>query len=84
MGISVYLIAVILLSIPLGLGTLKSKSVWLAAYLHGIIVTPNILATYFYNPSDLLYSFGMGIYGLPVLGALTIFFLRSKEWKDRS
>lgn len=84
LGISVYMITIILISIPLGLGTFKSKSVWLAAYLHGIFVTPNILATNFYNPSDLLYSFGLGIYGLPVLGALTLLFLKSKEWKERS
>jgi len=78
------MIAIILISIPLGLGTFKSKSVWLAAYLHGIFITPNILAANFYNPSDLLYSFGLGIYGLPVLGVLTLVFLKSKEWKKRS
>jgi membrane protease YdiL (CAAX protease family) len=84
LGISVYMITIILISIPLGIGTFKSKSVWLAAYLHGISITPNILATYFYIPSSLLYSFGLGIYGLPVLGALTLVFLKSKEWKERS
>ena len=84
LGISVYMIMIILISIPLGLGTFKSKSVWLASYLHGIFITPNILATHFYNPSDSLYSFGPGLYGLPVLGALTLVFLKSKEWKERS
>ena len=83
LGISVYMISIILISIPLGLGTFKSKSVWLAAYLHGIFTTPTILATYFYNPGDLVYSFGLGLYGLPVLGALILVFLKSKEWKER-
>ena len=66
---------------PVGVGTFKSKSVWLAAYLHGIFATPNILAAYFYNPSDPVYSFVLGIYGLPVLGVLMLIFLKSKEWK---
>jgi len=83
LSIIVYTISTILISIPLGLGTFKSKSVWLAAYLHGIFATPNILAEYFYNPSDPLYSFVFGIYGLPVLGGLTLVFLKSKEWKKR-
>ena len=83
LGIIVYTISTILISIPLGLATFKSKSVWLAAYLHGIFATPNILAAYFYNPSDPVYSFVLGIYGLPVLGALALAFLKSKEWKER-
>ena len=81
LGIIVYTIGAILISIPLGLGTFKSKSVWLAAYLHGIFATPNIFAAYFYDPSDPVYSFVLGIYGLPVLGVLMLIFLKSKEWK---
>lgn len=77
LGITVYVIMLILISISLGLATFKAKSVWLAAYLHGIFVTPNILAAYFYNPSDPVYSFGMGVYGLPVLSALTLALLYS-------
>lgn len=83
LGIIVYTIGAILISIPLGLGTFKSKSVWLAAYLHGIFVTPNILAANFYSPSDPLYSFVLGVYGLPVLGALILVFLKDKKWKER-
>ena len=81
LGIIVYTIGAILTSIPLGLATFKSKSVWLAAYLHGIFATPNILAAYFYNPNDPVYSFVLGIYGLPVLGVFMLIFLKSKEWK---
>jgi hypothetical protein len=56
---------------------------WLAAYLHGIVNnTANILAAYLYNPSDTVYSFGIGIYGLLVLGAITLAFLESKDWKE--
>ena len=60
-----------------------TKSVWLAAYLHGIVGVQNFFYTYFYNPSDPVFSFGLGIYGLPILGLLSFFFLKSKVWKER-
>ncbi|KON31252.1 hypothetical protein AC477_04280 [miscellaneous Crenarchaeota group-1 archaeon SG8-32-1] len=83
LGILLFTIFAIEISIPLGLAVFKSKSVWLAAYLHGVInFAANVLAVYFYSPSDPVYSFGIGIYGLLVLGAITIAFFRSKEWKD--
>jgi len=83
LGILLFTIFAIEISIPLGLAVFKSKSVWLAAYLHGIInYSASILASYLYNPSDPVYSFGIGIYGLLVLGALTFAFLKSKEWKE--
>ncbi len=83
LGILLFTIFAIEISIPLGLAVFKSKSVWLAAYLHGVInYSANILASYFYNPSDPVYSFGIGIYGLLVLGAIAFAFLQSKEWKE--
>ena len=83
LGIIVYTIGAILMSIILGLAVFKSKSVWIAAYLHGIIGIQNFFTTYFYNPSDLIFSFGLGIYGLPILGLFSFFFLKSKALKER-
>jgi membrane protease YdiL (CAAX protease family) len=84
LGILLFSISSILISIPLGLAVFKSKSVWLAVFLHGIINgSANVLALYVYNPNDPVYSFGIGIYGLLVLGAMTFFFLKSKEWRKK-
>ena len=83
LGIPLFTIFAIEISIPLGLAAFKSSSVWLAAYLHGIINnTANILAAYLYNTSDTVHSFGIGIYGLLILGAITFAFLKSKDWKE--
>jgi len=85
LGIFLFTIFAIEISIPLGLAVFKSKSVWLAVYLHGVInYSANILASYLYNPSDPVYSFGIGIYGLLVLGAITLAFLKSKDWKEKA
>ncbi len=83
LGIIVYTIGTVLLSIVLGLAVFKSKSVWIAAYLHGIVGIQNFFNIYFYNPSDSIFSFGLGIYGLPILGLLTFLFLKSKVWKEK-
>lgn len=83
LGIIVYTIGTILFSILIGLATFKTKSVWIAAYLHGVINVQNVFSTYFYNPNDYIYSFGMGIYGLPILTALLLIFLKAREWKEK-
>ncbi len=36
----------------------------------------------FCMPSDMVYSFGVGIYGLIVLCVITLAFFKSKEWKE--
>ena len=84
LGVILFTILSILLSIPLGLAVFKSKSVWLAAFVHGVInYSANYLALNFYMPTDAVYSFGIGIYGLLVLGVIALVFLKSKEWKKR-
>jgi len=84
LGVFLFTILSILLSIPLGLAVFKSQSVWLAAFVHGVInYSVNYLAFNFYMPTDNVYSFGIGIYGLLVLGAIALVFFKSKDWKKR-
>ena len=84
LGVILFTISTILLSIPLGLAVFKSKSVLLPAFVHGVInLSANYLALNFYVPTDPVYSFGIGVYGLLVLGAIALVFLKSKEWKEK-
>jgi len=84
LGVVLFTISSILLSIPLGLAVFISKSVWVAAFAHGVInYSANYLAFNFYMPNDNVYSFGIGIYGLLVLGVIALVFLKSKVWKKR-
>lgn len=84
LGVILFTISTIMFSIPLGLAVFKSKSVWLPAFIHGVInLSANYLALNFYTPTDPVYSFGIGIYGLLVLGVIALVFLKSREWKER-
>jgi len=84
LGVTLFTIMSIMLSIPLGLLVFKSKSVWLPAFIHGIINnSANYLALNFYNPTDPVYSFGIGIYGLLIFGVISFVFLKAKEWKQQ-
>ena len=84
LGVFLFTILSILLSIPLGLAVFKSQSVWLAAFVHGVInYSVNYLAFNFYMPTDNVYSFGIGIYGLLILGVIVFIFLKAKEWKEQ-
>lgn len=68
------------MSIPLRLAVFKSKSAWLIVFVHGVIDNgANYLASNFCMPSDLFCSFGVGIYGLLILGVITLALLKSKE-----
>jgi membrane protease YdiL (CAAX protease family) len=84
LGVLLFTIMTIEISIVLGLAVFKSKSVWLAVFIHGVFnYSGNYLVLNFCIPNDPVYSFGVGIYGLLVLGAITLVFIKSKEWRDK-
>lgn len=71
------------LSFLLGYAVLKSKSVWLAAFLHALM---NQSMSYFmaviYTPRDTATSFGIGWPGTIVVFLLTLLILRDPIWKE--
>ena len=71
-------------AVVLGYAVLKSGSVLLAAYLHGILdqVISFILALGF-RPHDPAFSFGIGIYGIAMLAIVAFLLLRDPTWRDR-
>jgi membrane protease YdiL (CAAX protease family) len=67
----------------LGYAVLKSKSVWLAALLHGLLnQTAAFLMLLIYRPADTVYSFTIGLPGLAVWAAVVglLFVVDRKEW----
>jgi uncharacterized protein len=71
------------LAFLLGYAVLKAKGVWIAAFLHAMV---NQSSSYFmgliYTPTDVAYSFGIGIYGVIALGLLVLLILRDPIWKQ--
>jgi membrane protease YdiL (CAAX protease family) len=70
------------LSVIFGLAFLKSGSVWLVSYMHGV---NNQSASFFHafccTPSDPVLSFGIGLYGIAIFAVVALLLLKSKAWK---
>jgi uncharacterized protein len=67
----------------LGLAFIKSRSVWVAAYLHG--VNNQVLAflmMFIYKPNDPIWSFGVGIFGVALLLAVVGLLLLDPSWRE--
>jgi membrane protease YdiL (CAAX protease family) len=65
LGILLMTIYTIALAFFFGYAVLKSGSVWLAAFLHALNnAVASFLLVVVYRPDSVIYSFGLGIYGL--------------------
>ena len=83
LGIFLMTLYTIALAFILGLAYFQSQSVWLAAYLHGLNNQIfSFLVLMIYTPTDLAFSFGIGIYGLFVFAVIVILLLRHPEWRE--
>jgi len=61
---------------------LKTGSVWVAAFLHGLVNSVYAYTlTYLVRPTDMVFCFGLGIYGLLCLGLIVWFILRDPVWQ---
>ncbi|HHY89203.1 MAG TPA: CPBP family intramembrane metalloprotease [Chloroflexi bacterium] len=73
----------IALAFVFGYAVLKTGSVWLAAFIHA--VNNQVLSTLmslFYTPNSMIYSFGIGIYGLILMALVVALILRDPVWRE--
>jgi membrane protease YdiL (CAAX protease family) len=72
-----------LLAFVLGYAMLKTGSIWLAAFLHGLNnQTMAYIMIFVYQPADPLWSFSAGVYSIPLLLLVVLLLLRDPIWKD--
>jgi uncharacterized protein len=82
LGPIAFLIFNLALAIILGYVMLKTNSVWLVAWMHGLINSSYAwLIMIVYTPDDALFSFGAGIYGILFAWTIAILLLRDRVWK---
>jgi membrane protease YdiL (CAAX protease family) len=63
---------------------LKTGSVWTPAFLHGVVNSVySYTLRYIVRPDDILFSFGLGGYGLVFLFFVVVFILRDPVWKTK-
>ena len=85
-GILLMILYTIALGFLFGYAVLKSGSVWLAAFLHGL---NNQIAAFLlamvYRPGDPVFAFGIGLYGLIVWAIVvaSLLLLDRKAWTSR-
>jgi hypothetical protein len=74
----------VLLGFVLGHVMLKTGSVWLVAFLHAL--NNQVLAYFtiaFYQASDPIFSFGIGLFGLLTMLPIVLLLLRDPVWSDQ-
>jgi len=70
------------LGFVLGYAVLKSGSVLLAAFLHALNnQVVGFLSMMVYRPTDPVFSFGVGLYGIAVLAVIVLLILRDPIWR---
>jgi len=64
---------------------LKTGSIWVAAFLHGVVNSVYaFMLGYVMYPDDKVLSFGLGAYGLVCLAGVVLFLLRDSIWATGS
>lgn len=65
-----------------GYAVYKTGSLWVAAFLHGLVNSLYAFGlTYLVRPENMLWSFGMGIFGLLCLAGVVLLLLRDPVWR---
>ncbi len=84
-GIILGLIFFIMWGIVLSYAVLKIGSIWIAAFMHGVVNSVySFINQYIVKASNKIFSFGLGIYGLACLAVIIYFILRDDIWHQNS
>jgi membrane protease YdiL (CAAX protease family) len=85
LGLGLGLIFFVLWGFIQSYAVLKTKSIWVAAFLHGVVNSVYAyMLEYVVRPEDKVVSFGLGVYGLACLAVVVWFILRDSIWDHES
>jgi len=72
-----------LTGIIFGYAVLKTGSIWVAAFMHGVLNSIYAFGlNYLVRPDDKVFSFGLGIFGLICLAVVVLVVLRDPLWRQ--
>lgn len=81
LGLSLGLVFFVLFGFVQSYAVLKTGSIWVAAFLHGLVNSVyGFINQYVVRPDDKVFSFGLGVYGLVCLAVIVLFVLRDPVW----
>lgn len=85
LGLGLGLVFFVLWGFVQSYAVLKARSIWAAAFLHGLVNSVYaLMLAYVVHPDDKVLSFGLGVYGLACLGVVVLFVLRDSVWRTES
>jgi len=81
LGLGLGLVFFVLWGFVQSYAVMKTRSIWVAAFLHGVVNSVYaFMLGYVVHPDDNVLSFGLGIYGLACLAVVVLFVLRDSIW----
>jgi membrane protease YdiL (CAAX protease family) len=83
LGLGLGLVFFVLWGFVQSYAVLKTRSIWVAAFLYGVVNSVYaFMLEYIVRPDDKVLSFGLGVYGLACLAAVVLFVVRDSIWKS--
>jgi len=84
LGFGCALVFFILWGMIQGYAVMKTGCIWIAAFMHGVVNSVyGFMLSYIVRPHDMLFSFGLGLYGIASLFIIVLIILRDPVWKKR-
>jgi len=84
LGFSLGIIFFVLWGVVQGYAVLKTGSIWIAAFMHGVVNSVYSFShTYLVKPDSKIFSFNLGVYGLICMGIIVLFIFRDPVWKTK-
>jgi membrane protease YdiL (CAAX protease family) len=81
LGLGLGLVFFVLWGFVQSYAVMKTRSIWVAAFLHGVVNSVYaFMLGYVVHSDDKVFSFGLGIYGLACLAVVVLFVLRDSIW----
>jgi membrane protease YdiL (CAAX protease family) len=85
LGLGLGLVFFVLWGFVQSYAVLKARSIWVAAFLHGVVNSVYaFMLGYVVRPDDKVLSFGLGVDGLACLAVVVLFVLRDSVWSTGS
>jgi membrane protease YdiL (CAAX protease family) len=83
LGLGLGLVFFVLWGFVQSYAVLKTRSIWVAAFLHGVVNSVyTFMLEYVVRPDDKVLSFGLGVYGLACLAVVVLFVGRDSIWES--
>lgn len=81
MGLSLGVIFFTLVGFLFGYAVIKTDSIWVAAFMHGVLNSLYaFILQYLVHPDNAILSFGLGVYGIACLFVVSFFAWRDPIW----